>query len=238
MRSLSWILYRLADKVFSRNPAEGQRSYSQCGEDLIVKFVFDSLKIPAPTYLDIGAHHPHYLNNTFLFYEAGSHGVNIEPDSQLIAGFNEKRPRDVNLNVGIGDKEGKLNFFVMNVRTLNTFSVTEARELEASGKFRIEQVLDIPVLPVNAVLEKYFGRTSPDFVSLDVEGLDLQILRSFDFARWRPKVLCVETVTYSDKHAGCKIPEIASLLHEKGYFSFADTYVNTIFVDRSVWQDV
>ncbi|MBP9218615.1 MAG: FkbM family methyltransferase [Sterolibacterium sp.] len=231
-----WIFHRLVDRLSGCSVEEGRRSYSQCGEDLIVRFVFDTLRIPAPSYLDIGAHHPHYLNNTFQFYAAGGRGVNIEPDPQLIAGFTEKRPRDVNLNIGIGDSTGILEFFVMNVRTLNTFSSTEARQLEASGKFRIEQVLPIPVRSVNDVLAEHFGRSAPDFISLDVEGLDLQILRSLDFARWRPKVLCVETITYSDRGAGEKIPEIAALLQEQGYFPFADTYVNTIFVDRSVWQ--
>lgn len=236
MRSMSWILYRLADKLFSGNSAEGQRSYSQCGEDRIAKFIFDTLHIPAPCYLDIGAHHPHYLNNTTLFYAAGGHGVNVEPDPALIADFSEKRPRDVNLNIGIGEKEGTLPFFVMNVRTLNTFSESEARQLEQSGKFRIEQVLQIPLRSVNTVLEEQFGKDAPDFVSLDVEGLDLQILQSFDFSRWKPKVICVETITYSDHREGHKIPEIAALLHDCGYFSFADTYVNTLFVDRETWR--
>jgi len=238
MPGFGWILHRLADKLSRRAVAEGRKSFSQCGEDLIVRYIFDSLRIAAPSYLDIGAHHPHYLNNTYLFYAAGGRGVNIEPDPELFAGFAAKRPRDLNLNIGVGAVEDRLQFFVMSVRTLNTFSSDEAHQLEQGGKVRIERVLKIPVRSVNAVLAEHFGEAAPDFVSIDVEGLDLEILRSWDFARWRPKVFCVETITYSDQRTGIKIPEIAELLHDRGYFSFADTYVNTIFADRQVWQAV
>lgn len=238
MPGFGWILHRLADKLSRRAVAEGRKSFSQCGEDLIVRFIFDSLRIAVPSYLDIGAHHPHYLNNTYLFYAAGGRGVNIEPDPELFAGFVAKRPRDLNLNIGIGAAEDRLEFFVMSVRTLNTFSSDEAHQLEEGGKVRIERVLKIPVRPVNAILAEHFAEAAPDFVSIDVEGLDLEILLSWDFARWRPKVFCVETITYSDQRTGIKIPEIAELLHGQGYFPFADTYVNTIFADRRVWQTV
>ena len=238
MAKFEWIVHRLMDKLSHRAVDEGRRSYSQCGEDLIVRLIFDSLQIPTPSYLDIGAHHPHYLNNTYLFYAAGGYGVNIEPDPELFADFIAKRPRDLNLNIGVGVAEDKLKLFVMSVRTLNTFSSDEAHQLEQGGKVKIERVLEIPVRPVNAILAEHFGEAAPDFVSIDVEGLDLLILRSLDFARWRPKVFCVETITYSDQRAGIKIPEIAALLHDQGYFTFADTYINTIFVDRQVWQAV
>lgn len=232
---VDWIFHRLLDRLRPRPAAEGRRSYSQCGEDLIVRFVFDSLRIPAPSYLDIGAHHPYRLNNTYIFYAAGSRGVNIEPDPALLAGFTETRPRDANLNIGIGEHEGVLKFFVMSVNTLNTFSAEEAQALEQGGKVRIEQIREVQVRTVNSVLAEQFLQDAPDFVSIDVEGGDLQILRSFDFSRWRPKVFCVETITYSDRRDGRKIPEIAALLQDQGYFAFADTYVNTIFVDRQVW---
>jgi hypothetical protein len=77
--NFSWFIYRVLNKL-QRTRSMGRTSYSQCGEDLIVRCVFDFMKIPSPTYLDIGAHHPQHLSNTFLFYQQGAHGVNIEPD--------------------------------------------------------------------------------------------------------------------------------------------------------------
>lgn len=237
MLKIDWLFYRLVDKLFPRSAEEGRASYAQCGEDLIIRFVFDSLKIPMPTYLDIGAHHPHRLSNTYLFYSAGSKGVNVEPDPELFAGFRDARPRDVNLNIGIGESEDVLRFFVMSTRTLNTFSASEANKLVQEG-FRIEKEMEIPVRPVNAILAEYFRDAAPDFVSIDVEGLDVQILRSFDLMRWRPKVFCVETITYSGQGEGQKIPEIAELMNANEYFAFADTHINTIFVDRRAWKKV
>ncbi len=60
-----------------------QVTYSQFGEDLIVRYLFDSLGIARPTYLDIGANHPKFSGNTFGFYKRGSRGVLVEPNPRL-----------------------------------------------------------------------------------------------------------------------------------------------------------
>ncbi len=230
----NWLAYRAVDYLRRRTSADYKRSWSQCGEDLITRFIFDTLRIPAPTYLDIGAHHPTRLNNTNIFYAQGSRGVNIEPDPELFSAFLPARPRDTNLNIGIGEHAGEMDFYVMSVRTLNTFSAVEAHAIEREGKVRIERVVGLPVLPVNAVLEKHCS-TGLDFLSLDVEGLDLAILRGMDFSCFRPKVVCVETITYSEQRGGKKIPEIEAVMIDNGYFAYADTHINTIFVDRHIW---
>ncbi len=234
MAKINWLLYRIIEKLKNQAGVDYKKSYSQCGEDLIMKHIFNALQIPAPSYLDIGAHHPSYLNNTKVFYDDGATGVNIEPDPSLIVAFQEKRPRDTNLNIGIGNHRGTLPFYVMSTRTLNTFSEEEALSVSRGGKIKIEQVIDIPVESVNNVIKENFAQ-SPDIISLDVEGLDLAILRSLDFAQYRPKVLCVETITFSEHRQGKKIPEIAEVMQDNGYFAYADTNVNTLFVDRQVW---
>src|SRR5688572_6735284 len=80
----------------------GSESFSQSGEDLIVDFILNGVGLSMPTYLDIGAHHPHYINNTYKFYKRGCRGVNIEPDPSLIVEFERIRSEDVNLNFGVG----------------------------------------------------------------------------------------------------------------------------------------
>lgn len=230
-----WFLYRILGKLSQKFVGSGYTSYSQCGEDMIVRCIFDALRIPAPTYLDIGAHHPSYLNNTFFFYQSGAHGVNIEPDPGLLSAIEKQRPRDTNLNVGIAEQKGVLDFYLMSVPTLNTFSYEDAQAVTREGKTKINEVIKVPVIPINNVLEVHFQGKELDFVSLDVEGLDLQILRSFDFVRWRPKVFCVETITYSEHHKGKKNPDIERFLLDQNYFVYADTHINTIFVDRGVW---
>jgi FkbM family methyltransferase len=227
--------YRLAGRMRRRMGVAGRVSYSQCGEDMIARFVFDALKVAQPRYLDIGAHHPTYLNNTYAFYEAGASGVNIEPDPDLFARFPAERPRDTNLNIGIGQQAGTLDFYVMSARTLNTFSAEEAQSAAAKGRAKIERTIKLPVRPVAEVLAEQFAQAAPDFLSLDVEGLDLEILQAWDFSRWRPKLACVETIVYAGGRGGGQRDDIAAHLQDCGYFSYAHTHVNTLFVDKAVW---
>lgn len=235
MRSIDWMRYRLAKSLRKKAGASGKISYAQCGEDMIASFVFDALKIAKPSWLDIGAHHPSHLNNTYTFYERGARGINIEPDPRLFSRFIRERPGDTNLNIGIGPVGGELEFYVMSARTLNTFSGEEARAAAATGRVRIEQTIRLPVRPVNAVLAEHFPNSAPDLLSLDVEGLDIDILRSWDFSRWRPRIACVETITYSTGRSGRQKDEISKLFEDNEYFEYAHTHINTLFVDKEVW---
>ena len=214
-----------------------RRSYSQSGEDMIIDFVFKALEISNPIYLDLGAHHPRKLNNTHCLYLAGSRGVNVEADPVLHEVFLKERPRDINLNIGVGDSEENiLPFYVMSTPTLNTFSKQEAERYEALGTFKIERVIDIPVLNVNEIICKYFDGQSPDLITIDVEGLDQKIVESLDLVSYRPTVICVETITFSDNFSGEKIDAIQEHLLSKGYFLYADTFINSIFVDKARWR--
>src|SRR5689334_18987985 len=65
----------------------GIHSYSQCGEDIIIDHVFRLRGIPSPSYIDIGANHPYFINNTAMFYERGCRGINIEANPQLLSAF-------------------------------------------------------------------------------------------------------------------------------------------------------
>jgi FkbM family methyltransferase len=211
-----------------------KRSYAQCGEDLIVRFAFDAMGIAAPGYLDIGAHHPHFLSNTQLFYRAGSRGVNVEPDPELFRHFLRYRKADVNLNLGVGPSAADLELFVMSSRTLNTFSPVEAAEYERRG-FKILHRLNIPVITVRELINRHCSHP-PQFVSLDVEGLDYAILETFDFSRHRPTIFCVETLSFSTEGEGEKAHEIDALFERNGYLHYADTHINTIYVEQSQWR--
>lgn len=188
-------------------------------------------------YLDIGAHHPFHLSNTALFYEKGFNGVCIEPDPILFKKIQKYRKRDICLNIGVGleEREIEADFFIMSSRTLNTFSREQAIEYEAYGNQKIEEVRKISLQHINCIL-KQFSR-KPNFVSLDVEGMDYKILKTFDFKRYRPEVFCLETLTYTEDQTERKITEIIDLMDYNGYMVYADTYINTIFVDELVWKN-
>lgn len=233
--------YRLSSvwkKIFPPGRVEEKRSYSQCGEDLVLEFLFMELGITNPSYIDIGAHHPKYLNNTYLFYRKGSRGINIEPDPVLFREFEKSRKGDVNLNMGIGDKSGEADFYIMTEPTLNTFSRTEAEKIEAEHEFyKIQEVRKTKVCMVEDIVREYCNGKFPDFMSLDVEGLDEIVLRSIDYTRDAPKVICVESLTFAVKRKGQKKTALIRFVEEQGYIVYADTHINTIFVRKELWEN-
>ena len=87
-------LRAIAAGLFRRIRPQVKKSYAQCGEDIIMQYVFDALGINAIRYLDIGAHHPSYLSNTCFFYLKGHRGVCVEPNRRLLSAFREHRPGD------------------------------------------------------------------------------------------------------------------------------------------------
>jgi FkbM family methyltransferase len=211
-------------------------SYSQCGEDLIINYLFNELRISNPFYLDIGAHDPVRLSNTYLLYKKGCRGVCVEPDPLLFEKIRRKRKRDVCLNVGVGVKNEKFaDFYIMDGKPLNTFSKEEAERYVKYGQ-RIENVIKVPLLTVNDIIRNNFDHC-PNFISLDVEGLDLDIIKTFDFSRYRPEVFCIETITYSLDKTERKMKEIFDEMEKNNYFVYADTYINTIFVAGEAWTN-
>jgi FkbM family methyltransferase len=214
-------------------------SFAQYGEDIIVQGIFDTLNLPTPHYIDIGAHHPTNLSNTYFFYTKGSSGVCIEPSPQLFAHIAKARPRDICLNVGISDTtHTSVPYYVLTAQTMNTFSKEDAEKTIAApavyGAQKIEHIEHIDLVPMNEILDKYFS-TYGDFLSIDTEGFDEQIVRSIDFTKYRPKVLCIETIEQGAANTFHKNTELIEYLMTKNYFVYADTYVNTIFVDKAIW---
>jgi len=213
----------------------GKASYSQCGEDLIVAFLLlEALKIPHPYYLDIGAHHPIHLSNTYLFYKQGCQGVCVEPDPDLCERIKRIRKMDVCINAGIGtEKKDRADFYIMSAKTLNTFSRAEAQANVDGRNHRIERVIQIPLISIEQIIQENF-KSCPHYVSLDTEGMDLAILKALNFRKFRPEVLCVETLTHPQLQ---KVNEIDALMRGNGYFTYADTFINTIFVNKEAWAN-
>ena len=212
-------------------------SYAQNGEDLIIRFLFNSLGKKKPSYLDIGAHQPYYISNTALLYHNGSRGINIEPDPILFAGIKRARKKDINLNCGVGDREGLMDFYVINIPTLNTFSKTEADSYSKQGDYRVIKKIPVEVKTLNSILNDHFNGKFPDLLSLDVEGMDEAIIRSIDYKGSRPTVICVETISFSNSRNGIKNISLVDFLESRGYMVYANTYINTIFVLKDKWED-
>ncbi|MDF2433976.1 MAG: hypothetical protein JWP44_3607 [Mucilaginibacter sp.] len=211
-------------------------SYSQSGEDLIIDFIFNHIGISHPSYLDIGAHHPFYLSNTAHFYERGCRGINIEPDPELIKLFVQYRKEDLNLNIGIGAEIGNADFYIISSPTLNTFSKKEAENYINEGDYKITNIINIPVNSLKNIIAEHSEGVFPDFLNIDAEGIDEHIIKSIDYTKSCPLVICIETLTFSASGNGVKNTSISSFLVSKGYMLYADTNINTIFVKGDAWR--
>lgn len=207
-------------------------SYSQSGEDIIIKFFFDVIKIKYPTYLDLGAHHPYNLSNTALFYDQGCRGVNVEADPDLFERFSSIRKEDINLNNLVSKTAKKSKFYIMSSPTLNTMSYDVAKEIEDTTEFRIKRILEIDSISINDIFQKYFSGKDIDFLNIDLEGIELEILKGFNLAEFRPKLICIETLNFSNTSFGTKTKDCVEFLLKNNYKIYADTYLNTILVDE------
>jgi FkbM family methyltransferase len=220
---------------FGRERRKHQKhSYAQCGEDLIVRFIFNQIGISAPSYWDVGAYDPYRFSNTALLYENGCRGVNVEPNPALFDRFERYRKSDTNLNVGVSGTPGQGKYYLMDAPALNTFSYSSTQEYVREGHKVIGEVM-LPMVTMLQISERYFRGMWPDFLSLDVEGMDMEILETLPYDCDQLHVICVETISYSKDGSGVKDTRTAALLGSRGYFQYADTYINTIFVKKASW---
>jgi FkbM family methyltransferase len=227
----------MLSKLLRKKNRKRHASYSQCGEDLIIGFLFDHiLQIKDPYYVDIGAHDPVKLNNTYAMYQQGRSGILIEPNKEYFKSIQSARPRDTSLNVGLADTDGVLTYFQFDPDTLNTFDPDEAARYEADGH-KLNEKNEFSVISPSTLLKKHCTR-QPDFVSLDVEGQEIQVLESWGIQDNRPAVFCIETLEYRRHGDGKKKSEIFEFMKANEYIVYADTYINTIFVDGRIWNGI
>lgn len=187
-------------------------SYSQDKEDLIVEKLIDKKK---GRFLEIGGYHPKRLSNTYRLYQKGWRGVIVEPNPEVKEIFNKVRPADLFLNIGVGDKNGVLTYYRFLIPALNTFLKEEAIISQKKGH-KLCGIEKIKVKRISEIIKENF-----DFLSIDTEGMDYQILKSWPWQKYRPKVICVE--------AGNS--DVSKFLSTKKYQLIKKTKYNLIFKD-------
>lgn len=190
-----------------------KRSYSQFGEDLQI---IEGLKNPRDGfYVDIGAHHPFYYSNTYLLSKMGLKGINVDGSSWSIAEFKKHRPEQVNLHALISNEEKEVTFYEFDRPTLNTISESMKLKAIESGA-KVTKTTQMMSLKLSTVLEKYAPKGKGFFfLNVDVEGFDLEVLKTNDWDKYKPKVICVEDHLFNLKKPSES--EIYNFLSEKGY---------------------
>jgi FkbM family methyltransferase len=164
-------------------------SYAQNSEDILIDRLFRG---EVGTFVDIGAWLPVIHSNTECFYERGWRGVNIESSASAFELFLDQRPEDLNPNLAASDFDGELTYFEVDedhVRGSSTLSSEIARGYSQRGFVVVEK--PVPVRTVRGLV-KECGIGPPDFLSLDVESHEAQVIRGIDLQHWRPKLIVVE----------------------------------------------
>ena len=200
--------------------------FSQEGEDIILSKLFFDKK--DGFYVDIGAHHPIKLSNTYKYYLQGWSGINIDALPGSMQLFLKKRPRDINIEIGIAQEEKEMPFYVFNQATLNTFDEATARQHVAQHGQPIIKTILVQTAPLSKILDAYLPKGKAiDFMSIDVEGLDLIVLQSNDWQKYKPKVILVEYI-------GADLEmlldtEMHMFLSEQGYCIMSKTFHTVIY---------
>ena len=213
------------DKPMERFIHEALGSYSGVEhEDLLIDLLLSFKK--TGFYVDVGANDPSFPGNTQRFYLRGWSGINIEPQLEPYKKLVEARPRDINLNFGVALERGKMTFYQSSAS--DTSSLNKKMALKSSKWHRAElSTIEIEVMPLRDVFSEHLKRKEIDFMSVDVEGCELNVLKSNDWEKYRPMVLIIEIVHYDRR-------EIIEYLNERNYLLVYNNLVNGIFVDHSV----
>ncbi len=164
-------------------------SYAYNHEDVLLRRIFGDR--PDGFFIDVGANHPEVDSVTKHFSDLGWQGINVEPIPSRAMLFAAHRPTDINLSAGISDRSGEMTFHeVVNGATLSTFDRELAAEYRARGYIVVNH--QVPVLTLAQLFEQHVSRTV-DFLSIDVEGHERQVLAGSNFRTWRPRVVLVES---------------------------------------------
>ena len=203
-----------------------KNSYSQLNEDIFLKEFFKNKR--KGLFVDIGCHHPFKSNNTFLLYKSGWSGINIDLNRLSIDLFNIARPRDINICSAISNKEGIIDYYLPNNNPLSTeITINESYSRilrdHHGNKYKTFKTKSTTW---SSIQKKYKDLLKNiDFLKIDIEGSDLQVLKTIDLEELKIKILMIEASSL-DKISR---EEIINYLKLKNYKILLDNNLNVIF---------
>jgi len=213
------------EKVICEVPY-GIKSYTLCGEDIIVYTILKLTGKEKLSYIDLGANDPYVWNNTAFLYVHGGRGILVEPNPDLSQTLKDSRPEDIVLNVGVASEAGTLSYYMFENNLFNTFSDNRSKGAEFAGHELIK-TLEIPLMTLTEIIDTYAGGIYPEFLSIDIEDMDYDVLKSCNFSKSSPLVICVEVTN-------CGHTQMTEMLDEKGFLPFHNTWRNVIYVKKDL----
>ena len=200
-------------KLFYKSLTEKKIAYSYGGIDNLINYIFKEKK--NGFYVDIGCGHPIKNNNTYLLHKKGWHGINVDLSSKSIELFNYARKDEYNVNMAVSDKKGLADlFYYHNMSPINTID----KEASDYQKAKVSKVIKISTDTLNSLIENSpFNNQQIDFMSVDVEGSELNVLKNFNFLNYSPKILVVEYLDLTLSKLEIKNLNIENILKSEIY---------------------
>lgn len=203
-------------------------SFSQFGEDAYVSQLFErgGGKKSDIKYVDIGANHYRRSNNTYLFYKSGARGICVEADSFLCKKLKRGRKHDRVINCAVGVEDGKeVEFYVLSLSTRSSMDREVVKNLVSQG-LKVKKTIKLPCISINSLLEQ--NQFTPDYLSIDIEGMDYLVLRSVDFNKYRIKVIVAERTEEIIENE-----TMDEYMERNGYLVYKKTRANVIYNRRN-----
>lgn len=206
-----------------------QLSWSQEGEDQILRRIFEGQQ--SGFYVDVGAHHPMRFSNTYLFYRRGWSGINIDAMPGSMQAFRKVRPRDINLEIGIGVKSGEMEYYIFNEPALNGFS--KQISMQRNNDQNSYKVVDVKIIKIKRLADVLDSNVKNgqkiNFMTVDAEGFDFEVLQSNNWVKYRPEYVLVEIL--GSRLQDIMENEIFRYMIDNNYEIYAKC-VNTVFFKR------
>ena len=225
----------LLTKVLTKVSCRRFHSYSAYGEDAVVhgillryKFIFKkSLEV---SYLDIGAWKPIQDSNTYFLYKLGKQGTAIEPNPNLVNQWRAVRPLDYFVNVGCSRNSVEKMSFFHKLASSNTLSSDFAISIESSQGYKVEATKEVPCMTLEKIVANHIEKFDlPYILDIDVEGMDFEVIQTFDFRFNRPVILIIEDMSKNNSTLNESL--IHGFLTEKHFGLFARTAISSIYLD-------
>jgi FkbM family methyltransferase len=225
----------LQDILLDNKTGLGRRTYSIEGEDMLIQRMFDVFVGKSwerkGTYVDLGAYHPILDSNTYHFYNMGWRGVCIEPNPGPIEAFREIRPEDELWKFGVAPTGGLLTYHRFANAGLNGFYGRDLVEQHIQNGQAYLGSTEVPCISVSDLIDRLRGRTV-DLLNIDVETLDVHLLREWDWSVCRPKVVCAELHCLLLAHA--LDSDITRVMREADYSPMCRGWQSVIYVDNQI----
>lgn len=199
-------------------------TYSQCGEDLILDYL--NHHKDTGFYVDVGANDPRVFSNTYFFYKKGWNGLVIEPNLEKLNEYKYRRGRDIRGHYAVGPK-GSFTFFKFKEDPLNTMSEEVAKSYEKMGH-KVISTDTVPSLPLSEIFKEK-NVTHIDFLSVDTEGQNFEVLQTNDWDTYRPNFVVVETAEFDKPDDESLEAKYNTYMEQVGYKKVASTPMNTVY---------